>query len=156
MGWALHGELNRIPFFGKFMTQSIHYADVVRLHRTDAVCVGVHAGQTLFCFLVPPAENTRHRADISLSWCESAQANLPPEVRVRCIVQARPVRGAVVGSLPQSTMQRIHTMIMRESSSQTREGGWPHQTTHSKGRSHATMQKSDRSHRGGCQSVHYA
>ncbi|WP_354859521.1 hypothetical protein [Acetobacter fabarum] len=105
------------------MIQSVSYADVVRLHRTDAVCVGLRAGLPLLCFLVPEAENTRHRADVPLSWCESAQANLPPEVRVRCVVRERAVRGPVVGQLPQPAMQRIHAMIARERTSQTVEGG---------------------------------
>ncbi|MGG6429369.1 hypothetical protein ACQ5TV_05230 [Acetobacter ghanensis] len=139
------------------MTQSICYADVVRLSRTDSVCVGVHAGQALLCFMVPPAENTRHRADVSLSWCESAQANLPPDVRVRCVVQARQVRAPVVGQLPPSTMQRIHATIMRERTSQTAEGGWPRRSTpHSKSAPHACLQKNIRSQHARTRSVHYA
>lgn len=35
------------------MTQSICYADVVRLSRTDAVCVGVHAGQAVPLLATP-------------------------------------------------------------------------------------------------------
>ncbi|MCP1241757.1 hypothetical protein GOB86_10930 [Acetobacter lambici] len=139
------------------MTQSISYADVVRLHRADAVCVGVLAGRALLCFLVPEAENTRHRADVALSWCESAQANLPPEMRVRCVVNERSVRGPVVGQLPPPAMQRIQAMLMRERSSQTVEGGWPHRTTpHSKAHSHACMQKNTRSQHGNARTGYYA
>ncbi|PAL24783.1 hypothetical protein B9K05_08795 [Acetobacter syzygii] len=144
-------------FFGKIMTRSISYADVVRLHRTDAVCVGVHARQALLCFLVPSAETTRHRADISLSWCESAQANLPPEARVRCVVQERSVRGPVVGQLPPEAMQRIRTMIMREQTSQTAEGGWPHQMTpRNKSHAHACQQKNSGFRSRTLRSIHYA
>lgn len=92
--------------------------------------------------LVPEAETTRHRADVALSWCESAQANLPPEVRVRCVVSERAVRGAVVGQLPQPAMQRIQAMILREGSAQKAEGGWPPRSRpYSKGHAHACMQK---------------
>ncbi|WP_338332010.1 hypothetical protein [Acetobacter sp. LMG 32666] len=139
------------------MTQSISYADVVRLRRADAVCVGVQGGHALLCFLVPEAENTRHRADVALSWCESAQANLPPEVRVRCVVNERSVRGLVVGQLPPPAMQRIQAMLMRERSSQTVERGWPHRTTpHSKALSHACMQKNTRPQQGHARTGYYA
>ncbi|MFT8419619.1 MAG: hypothetical protein ABF636_12445 [Acetobacter sp.] len=139
------------------MTQSVSYADVVRLHRMDAVCVGARAGHALLCFLVPEAENTRHRADVALSWCESAQANLPPQVRVRCVVNARHVRGPVVGQLPPPAMQRIHAMLLRESSAQTVEGGWPHQSRpHSKGHAHACMQKNTRAYKPATRSAYYA
>ena len=139
------------------MTQSVSYADVVRLRRTDAVCVGVHAGQALLCFLVPQAENTRHRADITLSWCESAQANLPPDVRVRCVVRERAVHGPVVGQLPQPAMQRIQAMIMRERTSQQVEGGRAHRTTpYSKAHVHAHMQKTTRSRQGHDRTGYYA
>ncbi len=139
------------------MTQSISYADVVRLHRTDAVCVGLRAGQALLCFLVPDAENTRHRADVALSWCESAQANLPPEVRVRCVVRERTaVRGPVLGRLPLPAMQRIQAMILRESTCLKAEGGWPHQTTpYTKGHAHACMQKNTRPRHGVPRSGYY-
>ena len=145
MARFLRGALAAFLLSGKNMTRSVSYADVVRLHRTDAVCVGVRAGQALLCFLVPEAETTRHRADVALSWCESAQANLPPEVRVRCVVSERAVRGAVVGQLPQPAMQRIQAMILREGSAQKAEGGWPPRSRpYSKGHAHACMQKNTR------------
>ena len=139
------------------MTRSVSYADVVRLHRTDAVCVGVRAGQALLCFLVPEAETTRHRADVALSWCESAQANLPPEVRVRCVVREQAMRGAVVGQLPQPAMQRIRAMIMREGSARKAEGGsQPRSRPYSKGHAHACMQKNTRPCKDPIRSAYYA
>jgi hypothetical protein len=157
--WAGRYAVHRtvFPICGKIMIQSVSYADVVRLHRTDAVCVGLRAGLPLLCFLVPESENTRHRADVPLSWCESAQANLPPEVRVRCVVRERAVRGPVVGQLPQPAMQRIHAMIARERTSQTVEGGWPHRTTpHNKASTHACMQKNTSSRHGTARTGYYA
>ena len=157
MARFLRGALAAFLLSGKNMTRSVSYADVVRLHRTDAVCVGVRAGQALLCFLVPEAEITRHRADVALSWCESAQANLPPDVRVRCVVREQAMRGAVVGQVPQPAMQRIQAMIVREGRTQTAEGGSPPWSRpYSKGHAHACMQKTTRPRNASIRSAHYA
>lgn len=110
--WASGGMISE-----KNMTDQINCADIVRLRRYDAVCVAVSRHACTMCFLVPDSENTRHRADISLSMIEAAQAGLAPDQRVRCVGRPQPglrLAGAVVGRMPPQAMRRIQAMLARE------------------------------------------
>lgn len=103
------------------MTSQIRCADIVRLRRYDAVCVAARQGAPVLCFFVPDTETTRHRADISLSMCESAEAGLPPDRRVRCVGRTHGGGGQVVGRMPAPAMQRIHGMLAQEMARQAGE-----------------------------------
>ena len=103
------------------MLRTLKWSDIVRLRRAMAVCVGGRHDHAILCFLVPDSENTRHRADVSLSLCESAEACLRPDQRVRCIGWVQVGAFQVQGRMPAEAMRRILSMLERENTFQAKE-----------------------------------
>lgn len=103
------------------MLQTVKCSDIVRLGRNMAVCVGVRQDHAILCFLVPESENTRHRADVSLSLCDSAEAGIRPDQRVRCVGRTHGGALQAEGRMPAEAMRRILSMLERENTLQAAE-----------------------------------
>ncbi|MFT8657578.1 MAG: hypothetical protein ABF785_12890 [Acetobacter papayae] len=103
------------------MLQTVKCSDIVRLGRNMAVCVGVRHDHAVLCFLVPESENTRHRADVSLSLCDSAEAGIRPDQRVRCVGRVHGTALQAEGRMPAAAMRRILSMLERENTFQASE-----------------------------------
>ncbi|MBO1361790.1 hypothetical protein J2D73_18570 [Acetobacter sacchari] len=81
--------------------------NVLQFKRGHAVCVGYDDKRPMFVFVMPPSDETRHRADITLGLMQHVTSGLHPDSRFRCVIRPISVHGTLVGELGHSAMAAI-------------------------------------------------